>query len=253
MAKLKDITHFLDETFAGLVSQDFSNNGLQVDSGVEDIKCVAFAVDACQWSCRTAQKCKAQLLFVHHGLSWGGGVKYINGFIGQRVALLMKGGVSLYACHLPLDAHPVYGNNAVLARMLDLQDVKPFYDYHGAKIGCYGQLPRKVRVEKIASVIKDKLGVVSRIFSEDCNPKKTVGVVSGGGDGAIYECAELGINCLLTGEFRHQYFHDAMEMELSIIAAGHYATETTGVSAIMELIGKTFDIETCFLDHPTEL
>ena len=253
MAKLKDITHFLDETFAGLVSQDFSNNGLQVDSGVEDIKKIAFAVDACQKTFEMAADCGAQLLFVHHGLSWGGGVKYLNGITGKRVATLMKSGISLYASHLPLDAHSVYGNNAVLARMLDLQDVKPFFSYHGTNIGCYGRLPQATELSRIASVMDEKLHARSCVFTAINKPMTTVGVVSGGGDDAINECTELGIDCLLTGEFRHQCFHPAMEMGVSVIASGHYATETTGVSAIMELIAANFDVETEFLDVPTGL
>ena len=253
MAKLKDITHFLDETFAGLVSQDFSNNGLQVDSGVEDIKKIAFAVDACQKTFEMASDCGAQLLFVHHGLSWGGGVKYLNGITGKRVATLMKSGISLYASHLPLDAHPEYGNNAVLARMLDLQDVKPFFSYHGTNIGCYGRLPKPMELFEIASIIDEKLQTNSRVFAAADKPTTTIGIVSGGGDDAIDECASLGIDCLLTGEFRHQCYHPAMEMGVSVIASGHYATETTGVKAIMELIAANFDVETIFLDAPTGL
>ena len=253
MVKLLDIKRFLDETFEGLVSQDFSNNGLQVDSGVEDIKKIAFAVDACQKTFDMAADCGAQLLFVHHGFSWGGGVKYLNGITGKRVATLIKSGISLYASHLPLDAHPMYGNNAVLARMLDLQDVKPFFAYHGTNIGCYGRLPQATELSRIASVMDEKLHARSCVFTAADKPITTIGIVSGGGDDAIYECAELGIDCLLTGEFRHQYYHDTMELGISVVASGHYATETTGVSAIMELIAANFDVETEFLDVPTGL
>ena len=253
MVTLLDIKRFLDETFEGLVSQDFSNNGLQVDSGVESIKKIAFAVDACQKTFDIAVASGAQLLFVHHGFSWGGGVKYLNGITGKRVATLMKSGISLYASHLPLDAHSVYGNNAVLARMLDLQDVKPFFSYHGTNIGCYGCLPKPMELSEIASIMDEKLQANSRVFAAADKPMTTVGIVSGGGDDAIDECASLGIDCLLTGEFRHQCYHPAMEMGVSVIASGHYATETTGVKAVMELIAANFDVETIFLDVPTGL
>ncbi len=253
MAKLNDITHFLDETFAGLAPQDFSNNGLQLDAGVADVRKIAFAVDVCQKTFDMAVASGAQLLFVHHGFSWGGGVKYLNGITGKRVATLMKSGISLYASHLPLDAHPVYGNNAVLARMLDLQDVKPFFSYHGTNIGCYGRLPKPMELSEIASIIDEKLQANSRVFSVADKLMTTIGIVSGGGDDAIDECASLGIDCLLTGEFRHQCYHPAMEMGVSVIASGHYATETTGVKAIMELIATNFDVETIFLDAPTGL
>ncbi len=253
MVKLLDIKRFLDETFLGLAPQDFSNNGLQLDAGVADVRKIAFAVDACQKTFDMAVASGAQLLFVHHGFSWGGGVKYLNGITGKRVATLMKSGISLYASHLPLDAHPVYGNNAVLARMLDLQDVKPFFAYHGTNIGCYGRLPKPMELSEIALIIDEKLQANSRVFAAADKPMTTIGIVSGGGDDAIDECASLGIDCLLTGEFRHQCYHPAMEMGVSVIASGHYATETTGVKAIMELIAANFDVETIFLDVPTGL
>ena len=253
MVKLLEIKRFLDETFAGLAPQDFSNNGLQLDSGVVDVRKMAFAVDACQKTFDMAAANGAQLLFVHHGFSWGGGIKYLNGYTGRRIATLMAGGVSLYASHLPLDMHPVHGNNAVLCRMLDLQDVKPFFAYHGTNIGCYGCLPKPMELSEIASIIDEKLQTNSRVFAAADKPMTTVGIVSGGGDDAIDECASLGIDCLLTGEFRHQCYHPAMEMGVSVIASGHYATETTGVKAVMELIAASFDVETIFLDVPTGL
>ena len=253
MVKLLDIKRFLDETFLGLAPQDFSNNGLQLDAGVADVRKMAFAVDACQKTFDMAAASNAQLLFVHHGFSWGGGIKYLNGYTGRRVATLMQGGVSLYACHLPLDMHPVHGNNAVLCRMLDLQDAKPFFAYHGENIGFCGSLPKPMELSEIASIMDEKLHAKSRFFAAADRPMATIGIVSGGGDDAIDECASLGIDCLLTGEFRHQCYHPAMEMGVSVIASGHYATETTGVKAVMELIAANFDVETIFLDVPTGL
>ncbi|MBR4372131.1 MAG: Nif3-like dinuclear metal center hexameric protein, partial [Victivallales bacterium] len=157
MVKLLEIKRFLDETFAGLAPQDFSNNGLQLDAGMTDVRKMAFAVDACQKTFDMAVANGAQLLFVHHGFSWGGGIKYLNGYTGRRVATMMAGGVSLYACHLPLDMHPVHGNNAVLCRMLDLQDVKPFFAYHGENIGFCGRLPKPMELSEIASILVVKL------------------------------------------------------------------------------------------------
>ena len=253
MVKLLEIKRFLDETFADLAPQDFSNNGLQLDSGVADVRKVAFAVDACQKTFDMAVANGAQLLFVHHGFSWGGGIKYLNGYTGRRVATMMQGGVSLYACHLPLDMHPVLGNNAVLCRMLDLKLVKPFFTYHGENIGLRGYLPKQMELSEIASVMDEKLHAKSRFFAAADKPMATIGIVSGGGDDAIDECASLGIDCLLTGEFRHQCYHPAMEMGVSVIASGHYATETTGVKTVMKLISANFDVETVFLDAPTGL
>jgi len=254
MAKLVEITSFLDkylnlETF----KDDSSNNGLQVEASEEITKAV-FAVDGCQASIDFAVKEKAQLLFVHHGLSWGAYPKRFDGIHARRFGTLFRNGVSLYAAHLPLDGHPEVGNNAVLADIIGLQERKGFFFYDGDYIGVQGSIAEPVTVaaaaEKISSVIGGKpaiLGDPERKVSRIC-------IVSGGGGSqSVNLCAAAGCELVITGKLTHQMYHDAVEQEVSLIALGHYASETTGPRAVMKLLGEKFGIETVFADIPTGL
>ena len=252
MMKLHDLTAFFGRLFDGLADQDYSNNGLQVEAST-DIQTVAFAVDACQQTIDQAIAQHADLLFVHHGISWGGGLKRLDGYMARRLAALYTHRLSLYAMHLPLDLHPEIGNNAVLANLLDLQQRQPFFLYHGQPIGFHGLLPHPMTPASLARLMDTRLNTSSRLSVDAGRPIHSLGIVSGGGDDAIFEAAELHLDALLTGEFRHQQYHPALELGLSVIASGHYATETTGPRALMELTRRETGLSCIFIDTPTGL
>ena len=250
--KLHELTAFFGRLFDGLADQDYSNNGLQVEAST-DIQTVAFAVDACQQTIDQAIAQHADLLFVHHGISWGGGLKRLDGFMARRLAALYTHSLSLYAMHLPLDLHPEIGNNAVLANLLDLQQRQPFFLYHGQPIGFHGLLPHPMTPASLARLMDAKLITRSNLSVDAGKPIHSLGIVSGGGDDAIFEAAERHLDALLTGEFRHQQYHPALELGLSVIASGHYATETTGPRALMELTRRETGLTCIFIDTPTGL
>ena len=138
--KLKRIISWLDRTLKVADFDDVSNNGLQVERdqgpGIDDqARVVAFAVDASVRAVEAAAKAGAQLLVVHHGISWGGGIRRLTGGIGSVVRAAMKANLAIAAYHLPLDAHPTLGNNAQLAKYFGLKKVKPAFSYHGNVIG----------------------------------------------------------------------------------------------------------------------
>ena len=91
MVKLLDIKRFLDETFDGLVSQDFSNNGLQVDSGVEDVKKIAFAKSLSVKTLTIAKENIVFALFVKAAVLILGAL----GFANMYFAVFADVGVSL--------------------------------------------------------------------------------------------------------------------------------------------------------------
>ena len=146
--KLGKIISWLDRTLKVADFDDVSNNGLQVDrfvastlkhSNTQTISTVAFAVDASVRAVEAAAKAGAQLLVVHHGISWGGGIKRLEGGVGNVVRAAMKHNLAIAAYHLPLDAHPTLGNNAQLAKLLGLKRIKPAFSYHGNVIGLLGE------------------------------------------------------------------------------------------------------------------
>ncbi len=254
MVNRTELVNFLDKTLdLKSFKADVSNNGLQVE-GCEKIERVIFGVDACQELFDTAVETKSQFILVHHGISWGGGIKRWTGTDAKRFATLFNNGISLYAVHLPLDAHAVYGNNAVLADMTGLLDRKPFFEYDGMYIGFSGTLPETATLEEIAAIYAENLEVDPILRGEASKKISRIGIVSGGGGtDAVISAKEAGCDLLVTGEMCHTMHHLALELDVAVIALGHYASETTGPLAMQKLIGETFDVETLFAEIPTGL
>ena len=136
--KRDELIVYLDKTLRVKEIEDTSQNGLQVE-GPEEVTKVALAVDSCQASFEAAVTGGAQLLVVHHGLFWDKPLRLV-GPLFQRAKTLIEGGCGLYAAHLPLDLHPEVGNNAELARLLELKETRAFGEYHGNQIGLGGDV-----------------------------------------------------------------------------------------------------------------
>lgn len=257
MAALYEITAFLDE-FLELekFSSDVSNNGLQFE-GVREVARAAFAVDACEAVFRAAAEWNADFIFVHHGISWGSGNRFIRGGLARRIAALASGGISLYAAHLPLDAHEMIGHNALLCAMLDMTGLVPFGDYHGYKIGFRGTLREPATPAKLAELLNRELPSSGdfRFLGDPDHPVRRIAVISGGGawPSLFDEMEETGTELLITGSAGHEEFHPAREAGAGILMLGHYRSETPGVIAVMNCLREKFRLETKFFDCPTGL
>ena len=228
--KLEKIISWLDKTLKVANFDDVSNNGLQVDRTAHEVRTVAFAVDASVRAVEQAAKAGAQLLVVHHGISWGGGIKRLTGGVGNVVKASMKANLAIAAYHLPLDAHPTLGNNAQLAKLLGLKRVKPAFSYHGNVIGVIGT------VGAIRSV-----DIGGRIISI---PKGVVGVCSGGAGEFAEEAKRLGCDLYLTGEASWGDVIAAENCGMKMICAGHYETEVFGVRALSKTMKKALKLRT---------
>ena len=220
--KIKRILDWLARELEIAKFDDVSNNGLQI-AGPSDVTKVAFAVDASLESVRAAAACGAQLLVVHHGVSWGGGIRRLTGGVYNVVKAAMEGGVALAGYHLPLDASRKYGNNYELARYLGLKKLKPAFPYHGNIIGVTGVNPQGVKV----------------------------GVCSGGAGEFAEEAKELGCALYITGEASWGEVIAAENCGIEMICAGHYATETFGVKALARAIQSKLHLRTEFLPRST--
>jgi dinuclear metal center YbgI/SA1388 family protein len=231
---------------------DNSLNGIQVGRSGRAIELVAFAVDACAESIRRAAAAGAQLLFVHHGLFWGHGER-VQGPLLERMRLLLAADLALYACHLPLDKHPEVGNNAVLARLIGLKEIRPFGEYHGVEIGLRGVLDPKLGLDEIAHrVLPDGSRPMTLIPGAETEIG-SVAVVSGGAAMEALQALDAGIELYVTGESSHSIYHAVIEGGMGFLAAGHYATEVWGVKAVAERLSRETGIKTLFIDLPTGL
>lgn len=251
MVELINIVSFLDDYLETKSITDKSCNGLQVQ-GKKEVKKIAFAVDACVESIIEASKQGADMLLVHHGLLWDK-VMPITNFEKNRLKPLFDADISLYGVHYPLDVHEEVGNNVELARIFELKNKKFFGAGTTKPFGCFGDLEKSVDLEKFAELVSKKLGSKTVFEKNNNDTISRIGFVSGGGSKFVNECTALGIDCLVTGESTLSAVREAKEREVAMIFAGHYATETVGLKALMRKLKEVFpEIETIFIDLPTE-
>lgn len=252
--KLQKIVKYLNsELKLADFASDISNNGLQIEAGTEVNK-IVFGVDGCLELFEQAPRCKADMVIVHHGISWGSNPRRFDGYVGKRLQLMFQNNISLYAAHLPLDAHPEIGNNAQLCDIIGLKDREGFFEYNGCNIGFIGEMPRKMLVADIAAIFEDRLNTKGKLHGDNESRVSRIAVVSGGGgQDSLQQAASAGADLLITGEFCHEMYHLQQELDLPVLSLGHYASETVGVKALMERITEIFDLETEFIDIPTGL
>lgn len=246
--------------FSGILSdllkidgyKDFSNNGLQVGDAKATVKKVAFAVDACLEAFRKAAEEHADVLVVHHGLFWSNAIP-VTGIHYERIKTLLDNNVALFACHLPLDANEELGNNAQMAKVLGLKNMKAFSEYEGNRIGWYGELDKALTVDQIVEKLgirPDQRNVVMKFGKTE---NRTVGIVSGGAPKEVADAIALNLDCYITGENSHQTYHLCKEEKINMMCLGHYETETFGVKAVKKWVEDNLGLETCFIDIPTRL
>jgi len=248
MAKLSQIKNFLDKELKINKIKDSSKNGLQVKCKNEVNK-IGFAVDGCLSTFELAKKAKVDLLIVHHGIKWKN-QKYPK-LAKKREEFLKKNNISLYGAHLPLDAHYKYGNNIGLCKILDLVKTKKFGVYHGSKVGYKGIFNKPVTINYISNILNKELKTKSKIYPFGKQKIKSIAIVSGGGASSTEEVVKENIDCFLVGEIDLGTYNRAKDYKLNVITAGHYATETFGVKALMKPIKEKFNVQTIFIDNPT--
>ena len=247
---LSKLVAWLDRTLdLPAFSRDRSNNGLQVEGASGGVTKIACGVDASVEFYGEALRRGAQLLLVHHGISWGDSLARIAGPAYRLVAPLVRADAALYAAHLPLDAHPVLGNNAQIARALGLRAVRPFVEYRGAVIGVRGSLPRAIPWEALKARFR-AINPGGRFEAVDAGKKtvRTVCIVSGGGADFAGQASAAGIDAFLTGELGLQDRNAVLADPIDLAAAGHYATERFGVRALGEALAAEFGLECEFVD-----
>ena len=231
---------------------DYGPQGLQVEAENEEIARIALAVDVAPAVIEAAAGWGADMLLVHHGILWRD-VERIAGPLGQRIRLLLQYDINLYAAHLPLDAHPEVGNNAVLADLLGVEITEWWCAPKGTPIGVMGNVPAGTTLKGLVKVVNEQLKTQARVL--DCGPEEvgTIGIISGFGADEVAAAYALGADALLTGETSHANYWAAADYGMNVIYAGHYATETVGVQALGRHLAEQFGLDVKFFDFPTSM
>lgn len=251
MASLDDVVNFLDQELKTAAISDYPGamNGLQMANGGQIGRVVA-AVDASLRVIEAAAAGGPGLLIVHHGMFWQG-VQPVTGAFYRKIKIAMDAGLAIYSSHLPLDVHPAWGNNILLARAIGLQNPQPFFDQKGLFIGLSGTWSGTR--EQLSETLQGALGAAVHLCPGGPGTLSKVGIITGGAGSEVAKVASYGLDSFITGEGPHWSYPLAEELGLNVFYGGHYATETFGVKAISEVVAKRFGISWMFLDRPTGL
>lgn len=245
-----DIVQFLNTYLSIDAFRDYCPNGMQV-IGRPEVMRVALAVSANLESFRLAAAGEANMLLVHHGLFWDNMPREVGAMMKARLKTLFEHDITLLGYHLPLDAHPEIGNNALWLKQLGFTlESMTLGSARGKAIGAIGTSPKRQTrndlIEKIASIT----GAKPCVYEYGPRTVRRLGVVTGGGQGYLLEAMARGCDTFLTGEVGEPTEATAREGGVNFIAAGHYNSEKIGVQALGDLLQKKYGVETFFCDVP---
>jgi dinuclear metal center YbgI/SA1388 family protein len=252
MARLTDVISYLDGLLAIGDFRDYGPNGLQVP-GTGELSRVATGVSANLELFEGAVARDAQLVVAHHGLFWDFHPRSVTPAMKERLRILFDGDMSLAAYHLPLDAHPEVGNNALICAALGLERAEPFGEHRGQTVGFVGRSAEGVAFDDLRGRCARAFGQEPFVWDTGPETVHSVGIVSGAAASSFGEAIATGLDAFLTGEPAEHVMADARESGTHFIAGGHYATETFGVRRLGELLEAEFGLEHQFVEVPNPI
>lgn len=240
----EELRAWLDTLLEAARFRDYCPNGLQVE-GRERIRRIVCGVTASQALIEAAIERQADALLVHHGWFWKAEDGRVTGFRKRRMARLLAHDISLFAYHLPLDAHATLGNNAQLALRLGWTVNGRFAEQD---IGFVGVPPAPTPAAGMVRQIGRALGREPLMIGDPERIVSRVAWCSGGAQGYFEAALAAGADMFVSGEISEQTVHLARETGMCYVGAGHHATERYGVMALAEHLARQFGIECEFVD-----
>jgi dinuclear metal center YbgI/SA1388 family protein len=244
MAATAELIAYLDELLDPGAFEDLGPNGLQVP-GAAEVRRVLTGVTAQRALSERAVAAGAELVLVHHGLFWSFNPVGLTPMLAERLRPLFKHDIALAAYHLPLDAHPEHGNNALLAEALGATEHEAF-----AGIGRGATFAEPVPATELFARVAAVCGREPLVFDAGPDRVRRLAIISGGAASRLPQAVAEGYDAFLTGEPKENVMADARESGIHFIAAGHYATETFGVRRLGELLADRFGVEHVWTDLP---
>lgn len=238
-----ELEQLLNQELNVAAFQDYAPNGLQVE-GKAEIRKVITGVTACQALLDAAVAEQADAVLVHHGYFWKNDAPTVRGMRRNRLKTLLTHDINLYGYHLPLDAHPQLGNNAVLAALMKIR-VKGEID----SLLPHGEFEQPMSAGELTGRLERKLQHTV-LHCGDNAPEliRTVAWCTGGGQGFIEQAAEFGVDAFITGEVSEKTIHIARETGMHFFACGHHATERGGIRALGEWLAQRHGLDVKFID-----
>jgi dinuclear metal center YbgI/SA1388 family protein len=249
MPQLQQLAAYCDDLLRISKIADWPNalNGLQIENSGAVTR-IGAAVDASARTIDAAIERGINLLVVHHGMFWPG-LQPITGARRRMLQRVLQQDVALYSAHLPLDLHPILGNNTQLAGALGFRGSEPFFEYKGERIGL--KVTTRISRADLVCKLESALGGPVKAVASGPDEIQAIGLITGGAGSEIYGVAREGIDTFITGEAPHWAAVAAEEVGINLLLGGHYATETFGVKALAAHLSERFELPWEFLDCPT--
>ena len=242
-----ELVQYLDQCLQPGQFQDYCPNGLQVEGRV-GVNRLATGVTASQRLLDEAVAWGADAILVHHGYFWRGEAPEVVGIKRRRLAALLLNDVNLLAYHLPLDAHPQFGNNARLGQLMGVAEQAPLQPESPGSVGNIGCLPEAITAGKLVGRLEKLTGRDALHIGDGEDPVRRIAWCTGAAQGYIEAAVAAGADLFVTGEASEQTVHIAREEGIHFVAAGHHATERYGVQSLGEHLSETFSLEHRFID-----
>ena len=233
---------------------DYCVNGLQVE-GVAKVSRIIVGVSLSAKLIETAVKKRAKMIIVHHGIFLKNipSPMELKGIFKDRLKMLLENNINLLGFHLPLDAHPIIGNNISLLRLFGLKKVDVIDTADYGEIGFIGEAPGQMSFKEFTELVKNKLNTEPYVIAAGPKAVKRVGIISGGASPDFEFAKEAGADTYLCGDVRESVARAVEEAKINFINAGHYNTEKLGIQNLGDLINKKFDIKVEFIDIPNDI
>ena len=241
-----ELAAYLDGLLDSGRFRDYCPNGLQVE-GRAEVRRIVCGVTASQALIEAALAADADALLVHHGWFWRGEDGRVSGIRRARLKTLLENDISLFAYHLPLDAHAELGNNAQLGKLMGWTVEGRFAEqdigFLGRTDGTAGEIAGRLALE---------LGRLPLLVGDVSRPVKRIAWCSGGAQGYFEQAIAAGADLYVSGEISEPTLHLAQESGVPYIAAGHHATERYGVQAVGAHLAGRFGLDYRYveLDNP---
>ena len=224
--------------------QDYGPNGLQVE-GKAEVRKIVSGVTASLALIDAAVDARADAVLVHHGLFWKGHDGRLTGWLKHRVERLITHQISLFAYHLPLDAHALYGNNAQFGNCFGLVGDANFGNQN---LGCIGSLAEPLSLQALAAMVQTQLQRVPMVVPGNGRVLRRVAWCTGGAQGYFEAAVVAGADVFLTGEISEPQAHLAAETGVAFIACGHHASERFGAPALGQHLAEKFAVTHQFIE-----
>lgn len=242
--KINELLDYTGELLQVTRFRDYCPNGLQVQ-GRDEIRTIVSGVTASMALLEAAADRKADLVLVHHGYFWRNEDPRIQGMKRGRLKFLLERDINLAAYHLPLDAHPQFGNNAQLGQVMGI----PVDGLAGdPPIIAYGSLKQSLTLAAFGAQLHEALNRMPMVIGDAGKKLSRIAWCTGAAQDQFEKALELGVDAFLSGEISEQTVHQARESGVAYIGAGHHATERYGIQALGRHLADKFGLQHFFVD-----